>query len=77
MVNSRYAIPSNVFFALPLTVTLGALITYNSSNIVMNTVAPNIYSNIVLTFYDQLFNPLNLMDTELVISLVLDDSEED
>ena len=76
MVNSRYAIPSNNFFALPLTVTLGALITYNSSNIVMNDVAPNIYNNIVLTFYDQLFNALDLKDVELVISLVLDDSAE-
>jgi len=76
-INSKFSIPSNVFFALPLTVTLGALITYNSSNIVMNTVAPNIYNNIVLQFYDQLFNPLDLRDTELVISVVLDDSEED
>jgi hypothetical protein len=76
-VNSKYSIPSNVFFALPLTVTLGALITYNSSNIVMSDVAPNIYSNMVLQFYDQAFNPLNLNDTELVISIVLDDSEED
>ena len=75
-VSSRYSIPSNVLFALPLTDSLGSLITYNSSNLVMSDVASNIYSNLILQFYDQLFNPLILQDVEIVISIVIDDSAE-
>ena len=74
LINSKYSIPSNVFFSLPLTGSLGSLITFNSSNLVMNDIAPNIYSNIVIQFYDQLFNPLIMKDVEIVLSIVIDDS---
>ena len=42
----------------------------------MNDIAPNIYSNIVIQFYDQLFNKLDMRDIEIVISIVIDDSGE-
>ena len=76
LINSKYSIPNNVFFALPLTGSLGSLITFNSSNLVLNDIAPNIYSNIVIQFYDQLFNILEMKDVEIVVSIVIDDSGE-
>ena len=76
MVNSKYSIPNNVFFALPLTGSLGSLITFNSSNLILNDIAPNIYSNVVIQFYDQLFNRLDMRDVEIVVSIVIDDSGE-
>ena len=76
MINSKYSIPSNYFFSIPLTGSLGSLITYNSSSLVYNDVAPNVYSNIVISFYDQLFNRLELNDKEIVLALAIDDSQE-
>ena len=76
MVHSRYSIPSNYLFSLPLTGALGSLIPYNSSSLVWNDIAPNIYSSIVVSFFDQLFNRLELKDKEIVLALAIDDSEE-
>ena len=76
MVNSKYSIPSNYFFALPLSGQLGSLINYNSSSVVYNDISPNHYSNIVIQFYDQLFNKLELKDKEIVLTIAIDDSLE-
>lgn len=76
MINSKYSIPSNYFFSIPLTGSLGTLITYNSSSVIFNDVAPNIYSNIIISFYDQLFNKLDLKDKEIVLSIAIDDTME-
>jgi hypothetical protein len=76
MVNSKYSIPSNYFFSIPLTGALGSLITYNSSSLVYNDVAPNVYSNIIISFFDQLFNRLQMNDREIVLTIAIDDSQE-
>jgi len=76
MINSKYSIPSNYFFSIPLTGSLGSLITYSSSSMVWNDVAPNVYSNINVSFYDQLFNRLDLKDKEIVLTIAIDDSQE-
>ena len=76
MINSKYSIPSNYFFSIPLTGALGSLITYSSSSMVWNDVAPNVYSNINVSFYDQLFNRLDLKDKEIVLTIAIDDSQE-
>ena len=75
-VNSKYSIPSNYFFSLPLSGSLGTLINYASSSVVYNDIAPNIYSNIVIQFYDQLFNKLEMKDKEIVLTIAIDDSLE-
>ena len=76
MINSKYSIPSNYFFSIPLSGSLGSLITYNSSSLVYNDVAPNVYSNIVISFFDQLFNRLQMNDKEIVLTIAIDDSQE-
>ena len=76
MINSKYSIPSNYFFSIHLTGALGSLITYSSSSLVWNDVAPNVYSNIVISFYDQLFNRLEMKDKEIVLTIAIDDSQE-
>jgi hypothetical protein len=43
---------------------------------VWNDVAPNVYSNINVSFYDQLFNRLDLKDKEIVLTIAIDDSQE-
>lgn len=77
LINSRYSIPQNVFFSLPLTGALGSLITYNASSLIMSDIAPNNYNQIVIKFYDQLFNVLQMNDFDICIQLVIDDTLED
>ena len=69
LVNSPFSIPSNVFYTLPLSRSLGNLFSANISEIVYNDIATNIYSQITIQFFDQLFNKLYLYDLELVLTL--------
>ena len=76
LINSKYSIPSNVFFSLPLNGSLGQLISYVAPSVVYSDIAPNTYNNIVISFYDQNFNKLELKDNEIVLTLAIDDSLE-
>ena len=76
LINSKYSIPSNVLFSLPLSGSIGTLITHSTGEIVYSDIAPNVYNNIVIQFYDQLFNRLDLRDKELVLTLAIEDSGE-
>ena len=77
MINSKYSIPSNVLFSLPLSGSIGTLITHNHPEIVYSDIAPNIYNNVVIQFYDQLFNKLDIKDKEIVLTLSIDDEGEE
>jgi hypothetical protein len=66
-----------VFFSLPLNGGLGSLITVSPSQIVFNSIAPNIYKEITIRLYDQLFNPLPIQDKELVLTLAILEGNED
>ena len=76
LINSKYSIPSNVFFSLPLNGSLGQLISYVAPSVVYSDIAPNTYNNIVIQMYDQNFNKLELKDNEIVLTLAIDDSQE-
>ena len=76
LINSKYSIPSNVFFSLPLNGSLGQLISYVAPSVVYSDIAPNTYSTIVIQMYDQNFNKLELKDNEIVLTLAIDDSQE-
>ena len=73
LINSKYSLPSNTFFTVPITGSIGSLISYNASSVVMNSIAPNIYSNILIQLYDQNWNQLQLQDKEIVITLCIDE----
>ena len=77
LINSKYSIPSNVLFSLPLSGSIGTLLVHNTPEIVYSDIAPNIYSNIVIQFYDQLFNKLDIKDKELVLTIAIDDEAEE
>jgi hypothetical protein len=76
LINSKYSIPSNVFFSLPLNGSLGQLISYVAPSVVYSDIAPNTYSNIIIQMFDQNFNKLELKDNEIVLTLAIDDSLE-
>jgi hypothetical protein len=71
LVNSKYSIPSNVLFSIPISSSLGSLINVNISSIVFNDILSQNFSHLEITFFDQLFNPVVLNDTEVTIALVI------
>jgi hypothetical protein len=71
LVNSKYSIPSNVLFTVPISSTLGSLINVNISSIVFNDILAQNFSSLEITIFDQLFNPVVLLDTEVTITLVI------
>jgi hypothetical protein len=76
LVNSKYSIPSDVFFTLPLSSGVGSLIAFNNSTLVYNSISPQMYSTLEITFYDQLFQPVFLLDRELTLQLSISDAGE-
>ena len=76
MINSRLTIPTDVLYSVPITVSLGSLINISPSQFLFNDIDPNIYSQIVISFYDQLFNTLQLQDRDIVITLCIKYADE-
>jgi hypothetical protein len=75
LVNSKYSIPSNVLFSIPISSSLGSLINVNISSIVYNDVLAQNFSHLEITIFDQLFNPIVLNDTEVTLALVIKEGE--
>ena len=76
LLNSKFSIPNTTFYSLPLSGSLGSLITSNISSIVYNAINPQPYNELVLTFFDQYFNPLILRDFDCTITLAILESEK-
>ena len=75
LLNSKYSIPNTTFFSLPLSGSLGTLITSNVSSIVYNMINPQSYNEIVITFFDQYFNALILHDFDCTITLAIKEAD--
>jgi hypothetical protein len=65
-----------VFFTLPLSSSVGSLIAFNNSTLVYNSISPQMYSTLEITFYSQLFEPVFLLDRELTLQLSIFDAGE-
>ena len=75
--NVDYSIPSSILFTIPLTVGLGKLMSVTPASVVMNHIAANHYKEIVIEFFSQDFQPLELNDYELTLTLVISDEKDD
>jgi hypothetical protein len=75
LINSKYSIPSNILFTVPISSALGSLIQVNISSIVLNDILPQNFSSISITIYDQLFNAVELQDTEMTLTLVIEEGK--
>jgi hypothetical protein len=71
LINSKYSIPSNILFTVPITSALGTIIQIGISSIVFNDILPQNFSSLEITIFDQLFNPVVLLDKELTLTLVI------
>ena len=75
LINSKYSIPSNILFTVPISSALGSLIQVNISSIVLNDILPQNFSSISITIYDQLFNAVELQDTEMTLTLIVEEGK--
>ena len=71
LVSSKYSIPNNVLYTIPISSSIGSLIQVNPSSVVYNGVIPQNFSTLEITIYDQLFNQVQMIDTEFTLTLAL------
>ena len=76
LINSRLTNPTDLLYSVPITVPLGQLINVSPSQFLMNDIDANVYSNITISLYDQLFNKLQLNDKDVVIQLAIQYANE-
>ena len=74
--NADYSIPSDILFTIPLTAGIGSLINVTPAAVILNHIAGNHYKQIVIKFFIQNFEPLELNDTELTLTLVISDDKD-
>jgi hypothetical protein len=75
LINSKYSIPNNVLFSVPITTAIGTIINVGISQIVYNDILPQNFSSLEITIFDQLFNPVVLLDKELTLTLVIQEGK--
>ena len=71
LINSKYSVPNNILFTVPITVSVGSIIQVPISSIIYNDILTQNFSSLEITIYDQLFNPVVLLDKELTLTLVI------
>ncbi len=75
LINSKYSVPNNILFTVPITTALGTIIQVGISSIVFNDILPQNFSSLEITIFDQLFNPVVLLDKELTLTLVIQEGK--
>jgi hypothetical protein len=75
LVSSKYSIPSDVFYSVPISASLGSLILFNNTSLVYNDIIPQHFSSLIITVYDQLFLPVVLLDKELTLTLSISEPQ--
>lgn len=72
LVNSKYNTDrSNIFYSIPMSNDFGKLITIGPSPPCLCSIYGGFYSEIVLSFFDTLGNPVNIKDSDATITLIL------
>jgi hypothetical protein len=75
LINSKYSVPNNILFTVPITTAIGTIIQVGISSIVFNDILPQNFSSLEITIYDQLFNSIELLDKELTLTLVIQEAK--
>jgi hypothetical protein len=75
LVNSKYSAPINILFSVAITSGLEVILQPSISQIVFNDILPQNFSALEITIYDQLFNPVVLLDKELTFTLVIQEGK--
>lgn len=73
LVSSKYSIPNNILYTLPIGNDLGTLIYTNPSSVVYNDIKAQSFSTIEITLFDQDFRPIIILDPEMTLTLSIND----
>lgn len=76
LLNSRMSIPSNIISSIPLKNDYGSMIDYNFSNPSLYNISSGNYHNIIVEFYDQYYNKLEIRDNDCIIRLLIEINEK-
>lgn len=69
--NSSYSNPSNILYSIPITSSFASVISQSANNLIFNDIQPGTYQSLIITFLDQLYNPVILHDFTVNITLVI------
>jgi len=72
LILTKFSQVGNIFCQIPINAEYGKLITYNSQIDTGVNVQSGMYNSINIGLWDQLYNPLQFIDNELVLMLVID-----
>jgi hypothetical protein len=76
LVNQKYAYPKNLLYGFSNNATqFGGVISFEVNQYSWCNVSSGVYKNISIQIYDQNYNSLNILDPQMTIALIIDDSE--
>ena len=76
LISSKYSIPNNILYTLPVSSSLGTIIQDKANSVVFNNIIPQVFSTIEITLFDQAFNPIIIIDPELVLTLIISEPSD-
>lgn len=71
VVNNPLAIPANIIYAFTPNARFGSIISPNINELIFNTVQKGSYETLRLQFINELFQPIKLRDSSVIIQLVV------
>lgn len=71
LLNNRLAIPNTVCASFAPNVSFGSTISYNPNEYAFQPIGEGSYTSFDISFTDQLFNPLPIRDTDLIIQVLI------
>lgn len=71
LVNNPLALPSDVIYSFAPNAPFASVITPNINELVWNTIQAGSYEKIRITFTNELFQPIELLDTNVIIQLAI------
>ncbi len=76
LVRNKYSNPTNIISNIPLTSRYSTNIIYSPQELITLPILNGNYGNFQVVFYDQFYNPLPIIDTNLTVNLLLTVQEE-
>ena len=71
LVNNGVTLPSDIIDSFPITSSFGSNINYVPNFEKWINLNPGSYSNFQISFYDQNLNPLEMRDTNILLTLLI------
>ena len=76
LVGSKYSFPENILYSFTHSTEFGGMIDIQSSQYSWAPVKPGQYTSFTVSFYDQSFGRMQILDPQMVLSLVIKEPDE-